>query len=154
MWLTSILSNLGELQLEILFDRFVAADLLHHLFLVQAVRDEDLEFVQADAERVEVVVHVGRPVQALDAAKLVGPLLDLVGGDTAMPCFFAARTVSLSRTSCSMRLSNCPVSFSSLTNSSRPRLRRRFARSLSSSLRFARSRVASARAGVPVVYHV
>jgi hypothetical protein len=69
------------------FDGLVVADLGHHFFLVQTVGDEVFEFVETDAEGVEVMVHVGRPVQALDAAELVGPLLDFRGRDR-QPGFF------------------------------------------------------------------
>ena len=76
MWLTSMLSNFGELSLKYVSYRLLAADLRHHLFLVQPVGDERLELVQADAQRVEVLVRVGCAVQAAHAAKLVGTLLD------------------------------------------------------------------------------
>ena len=81
MWLTSMLSKRGEFSLKNSSHGLVAADLLHHLLLVEAVGDEGLELVQADAQRVEVVVGVGRPVQAAHAAELVGTLLDLFVGD-------------------------------------------------------------------------
>jgi hypothetical protein len=65
---------------EVLGDGGFAADLFHHGFLVQAVHDPGLEFVQRDAERIEVVVGVGGAVQAEGAAEIVGAFLDLVGG--------------------------------------------------------------------------
>ena len=76
MWLTSMLSNFGELSLKYVSYRLVAADLRHHLFLVQPVGEERLELVQADVHRVEVLVRVGRPVQAAHPAELVGTFLE------------------------------------------------------------------------------
>src|SRR5512145_1438121 len=57
-----------RVELEVLFDGLGAADLFHHLLLVQAVGYERFEFVQADPEVVERTVGVGRPVQPLDPA--------------------------------------------------------------------------------------
>src|ERR1700730_8522208 len=68
--------KLRRVQLEVPLYGLVAADLAHHLFLIQAVGDEGLELRQTDAHRIEVLVRVGRPVQAAHPAKLVGAFLD------------------------------------------------------------------------------
>src|SRR5262245_94691 len=71
--------ELRGIQLEVLVDRLLAADVVDHLFLVEAIGDEGLELVEADAEGVEVAVGVDRAVQSLHAPKLIRALLYFFG---------------------------------------------------------------------------
>jgi hypothetical protein len=69
--------KLGRVQLEVSLYRLVVTDLAQHFFLIEAGGDEGLELIQSYAHCIEVLVCVGRTVQAPYAAKLVGAFLDL-----------------------------------------------------------------------------
>ena len=49
--------------------------------IVLEIGEEGLEFVEAHMHGIQVVVHVGRPVEPQYAPELVGPLLDILWGD-------------------------------------------------------------------------
>ncbi|CAG9197052.1 hypothetical protein PSAB6_180043 [Paraburkholderia sabiae] len=71
--------ELRRIHRKVLFDFAVAADLVEHLFLKQAVRDERLEVVETDLQGVQILVHIGGAMQPTHAPELIGALLDFVG---------------------------------------------------------------------------
>ncbi|VVD34231.1 protein of unknown function [Paraburkholderia dioscoreae] len=68
-----------RIQREVILDSGLVADLVEHLLLIQSVGNESLELVETDVERVEVLIHIRRAMQAAHAAELIGALLDFVG---------------------------------------------------------------------------